>query len=455
MTTSHTPLTAADLRARLAPVYDSVLAELAELVAIPSLAWASSDPAQVQASAEAVARFAGTRGFDSVEILRGRNTDGSEGYPAVVARRAAPEGRPTVLLYAHHDVQPTGDLALWETDPFTATKKGDRLYGRGVADDKAGVLIHLAALDVLADDLNVGVVLFVEGEEEAGSPSFRDFLERYRDKLASDVIVVADSANWAAGTPALTTSLRGMCAIEFSLTTLDHDVHSGVYGGLVPDAMMAMTRLLNTLWDESGSVAVEGLVGVRESEVDYPEETVRKDSGVLPTTDLIGAGPISSRLWRQPSVTVIGLDNPPVAVSSNTLRATMRAKLSVRIAPGDSVDNAIASVKRHLEAHVPFGAQLEFGEVEGGNAWLADPEDPSVQIAQGALSEAFGTDSVFMGIGGSIPFIADLLEVFPGASILVTGPQDPDTRAHSANESLYLPDFEASIVAEALMLDRL
>ncbi|PAK96640.1 dipeptidase [Brevibacterium casei] len=445
---------AAHLHARVDEIFDDVLDQLSDLVAIPSVAWPSFDPSQVTASAEAVAGLARDLGL-SVEILTADTEDGLQGYPAVVASAPAPAGAPTVLLYAHHDVQPPGRAEAWETEPFVATRKGDRLYGRGAADDKAGIMVHLTALRLLADRLGVGVRLFIEGEEEAGSPSFRNFLDRYRDKLAADVIVVADSGNWAAGVPALTTSLRGMCAVEFEVATLDHAVHSGMYGGVVPDAMLAMTKVLSSLHDDNGSVAVAGLASTSETDIDYEESTVREDSGVLPGTDLIGTGTLASRLWAQPSITVIGLDIPDVDVSSNTLQPSLRAKLSIRLAPGDTPENAVAAVTRHLEENLPFGASLKIGATEGGSPWQADLSDPVVQVARDALTEAWGRESATMGLGGSIPFIADLLEVFPQASILVTGVEDPDARAHSANESLYLPDFKAAIVAEALLLDAL
>lgn len=444
----------AQLHAELDTIFDDVLTRLSELVAIPSVAWPSFDPADVRASAEAVAALARELGLE-VDILTAAQPDGSEGYPAVVASVPAPDGAPTVLLYAHHDVQPPGRPEDWDTEPFTATRVGDRLYGRGAADDKAGIMVHLTALRLLADRLGVGVRLFIEGEEEAGSPSFRNFLDRYRDRLAADVIVVADSGNWAAGVPALTTSLRGMCAVEFEISTLDHAVHSGMYGGVVPDAMLAMTKVLTSLHDEFGSVAVAGLVSTPETDIDYEEATVRADSGVLEGTELIGTGTLASRLWSQPSITVIGLDIPDVDVSSNTLQPSLRAKLSIRLAPGDTPENAVAAVTKHLEANLPFGATLTIGETEGGSPWQADLDDPVVSVAREALTQAWGTESTTMGLGGSIPFIADLLEVFPQASILVTGVEDPDARAHSANESLYLPDFRAAIVAEALLLDAL
>ena len=454
MSESTSALDSAQLHAELDSIFDEVLSNLTDLVAIPSVAWPSFDAANVTASAEAVAGLARDLGLD-VDILSADQPDGTPGYPAVVASAPAPEGAPTVLLYAHHDVQPPGRAEDWDTEPFVATRKGDRLFGRGAADDKAGIMVHLTALRLLADRLGVGVTLFFEGEEEAGSPSFRSFLETYRDRLRADVIVVADSGNWAAGTPALTTSLRGMCAVEFEVSTLDHAVHSGMYGGVAPDAMLAMTKLLATLHDANGSVAVPGLHSSTETDIDYDEATLRTDSGVLPDTELIGSGTLASRLWTQPSITVIGLDIPDVAVSSNTLQSSLKAKLSIRLAPGDTPASAVGAIEEHLRVNLPFGAQLSIGETEGGSPWQADESDPVVQTARQALTDAWGTESVTMGIGGSIPFIADLLDVFPNASILVTGVEDPDARAHSANESLYLPDFKAAIVAEALLLQRL
>ena len=454
MSESTSALDSAQLHDELDTIFDEVLNNLTDLVAIPSVAWPSFDPINVQASAEAVADLARQLDLDA-EILSASQPDGTDGYPAVVASVPAPEGAPTVLLYAHHDVQPPGKPEAWNTDPFVAARVGERLYGRGAADDKAGIMVHLTALRLLADRLGVGVTLFFEGEEEAGSPSFRNFLETYQDRLRADVIVVADSGNWAAGTPALTTSLRGMCAIEFEISTLDHAVHSGMYGGVVPDAMLAMTRVLASLHEEDGSVAVAGLKSKTDSDIDYDEETIRVDSGVLETTSLIGSGSLASRLWTQPSITVIGLDVPDVAVSSNTLQSSVQAKLSIRLAPGDTPEDAVAAVEEHLRGNLPFGATLKIGNTEGGSPWQADLSDPAVTIARQALTDAWGEESVTMGIGGSIPFIADLLEVFPQASILVTGVEDPDARAHSANESLYLPDFKAAIVAEALLLQRL
>ncbi|MEA5455307.1 dipeptidase [Sinomonas sp. JGH33] len=445
-----------ELRAAVHERFETTVAELVSLASIPGIAWEAFDASELERSAEAVAELATAAGFEGVEILRAPRPDGQPGGPAVVARRAAQPGCPTVLLYAHHDVQPPGDAELWDSEPFAPQERGGRLYGRGTADDKAGVMVHLAAWRAMAatlgDAAGVGVTVFVEGEEEHGSPSFRTFLETYRDRLAADVIVVADSANWAIGVPALTTSLRGLIDATVSVSVLSHSVHSGVFGGPVLDAPTILARLIATLHDDEGNVAIPGLVVADDPDVDYPEPQYRADAGVLDGVRLAGSGSIAARLWTRPALSVVGIDVPPVAVASNTIQASARAKISLRLAPGQDPDAAMDALRRHLEANVPFGAHVAFTPGERGSAYRADPDSPASKLALTALREAWGTDPVRMGMGGSIPFVADLKEVFPDAEVLITGVEDPDSRAHSANESLHLGEFERCIVAEALLL---
>ncbi|HEX5512360.1 MAG TPA: M20/M25/M40 family metallo-hydrolase, partial [Actinomycetales bacterium] len=263
------------LRSAVEALMPGVRADLEALVRIPSVSAAAFDQSTLVTSAEKVAELLRDAGMPEVEILRASRPNGTDGAPAVVARRPAPQGAPTVLLYAHHDVQPPGDPADWTSPAFEPTERDGRLYGRGTADDKAGVMAHVAALRALlpgwGPEDGVGVVVFVEGEEESGSPSFADFLNRYRDRLQADVIVVADSDNWTVDTPSLTTSLRGLVEADVEVRTLAHAVHSGMYGGVVPDAMMAMTTLLARLWDESGDLAVPDLVSGEAAELEYPE----------------------------------------------------------------------------------------------------------------------------------------------------------------------------------------
>ncbi len=447
------------LKSSIDASFDETMARLKALVAIPGIAWPSFDPAELERSAEAVAALVRESGFRDVQILRCDKADGTPGGPAIVARRVAAPGKPTILLYAHHDVQPPGDVTLWDTEPFVAEERDGRLYGRGAADDKAGIMAHLASYaavtEVLGDDFGLGVTLFFEGEEEAGSPTFRTFLETHRELLEANVIVVADSSNWKVGVPALTTSLRGLVDGTFEVRVLDHAVHSGMFGGPVLDAPTLLSRLIATLHDDDGNVAVEGLVARDDVVEDVDEEQYRADASVLDGVRLAGSGSIASRLWTKPALSIIGIDAPAVDVASNTLLPAARAKFSLRLAPGQDPDAAMDAVGRHLEAKAPFGAKVTFVPGERGNAFSTDTSSAAARIAMWALGEAWGVPAVEMGIGGSIPFIADLTDTYPDVQILVTGVEDPDSRAHSANESLHIGDFRNAVLAEALMLARL
>ncbi|GAA3000184.1 dipeptidase [Microbacterium aurantiacum] len=438
----------------------SALADLGALVRIPSVAFPGFDPGQLERSAEAVAELARAVGlFDTVEIRRAAVPDSDEiGAPAVVARRAAKNGRPTILLYAHHDVQPVGDDALWESPPFEPTVRDGRLYGRGAADDKAGIMAHIAALRALAqvsEDPDLGVALFFEGEEEAGSRSFAAFLAENADILRADVIVVADSGNWDARTPALTVSLRGNTRFTLRVRTLEHASHSGMFGGAVPDAMMAGVTLLSTLWDADGAVAVDGLRARNAQTPPYSEETLRDEAGLPAGVRPVGRGSILSRIWNQPSITITGTDAPSLANASNTLTPEVSFVISARVAPGQPAREAYAAIERHLRERAPWGAELQFTDADFGDAFLVDTGGWAVADARDALARGYGVDPVDIGVGGSIPFIADLVREFPSAQILVTGVEDPHSRAHSPNESLHLETFRNAVLSEALLLERL
>ncbi|HVL62067.1 MAG TPA: dipeptidase [Microbacterium sp.] len=439
----------------------AALADLGGLVRIRSIAFPGFDASEVQRSAEAVAALVEGLGlFETVEIRRAAIPGSDEtGQPAVLASRAARNGRPTILLYAHHDVQPVGEESLWESAPFEPTVRGGRLYGRGAADDKAGVMAHVAALRALTEalgaDFDLGVALFIEGEEEAGSRSFARFLADNADALRADVIVVADSGNWDARTPALTVSLRGNTRFTLRVRTLEHASHSGMFGGAVPDAMMATVKLLATLWDEDGTVAVAGLEERDAETPAYTEETLRDEAGLPVGVSPIGRGTILSRIWNKPSITVTGIDAPSVANASNTLSPEIALVISARIAPGQPAREAYAAIEAHLRAHAPFGAQLTFSDQDYGDAFLVDTSGWAVETALDAMHEAYGVEPVEIGVGGSIPFIADLVREFPAAQILVTGVEDPHARAHSPNESLHLETFRNAVLAEALLLEKL
>src|SRR6476469_2263719 len=409
-----------DLRARVRDVLPGVRRDLEALVRIESV---SADPeraGEVQRSAEAVRDLFAAEGFEC------RITSADGGRPAVLAhKRSAHEGAPTILLYAHHDVQPENDHADWDSPPFEPTERdsvnGRRLYAHSAADDKAGIAAHLGALRVHGNDLPINVVMFVEGEEEVGSDS-----------------------------------LPGLVRVDGEVRTLTHAVHSGMWGGLVPDALMTLARVIATLHDDEGNVAVAGLHSGPAADGDYAEERLRAESGAAPGIEWIGDGSVVERLWTKPSISITGLDAPKVDGASNTLVPAARCRVSMRIAPSDTTANAVQCLQAHLEKHTPWGATLTTTVVDTGEATQIDASGPAYDAARAAFAEAWdGTAPVDMGVGGSIPFIAEFLEAFPQASVLVTGVEDPDTRAHGANEGLHLAEFERVVLAEALLLRNL
>ena len=438
-----------DLVERVREVLPSVRRDLEDLVRIESV-WA--DPArrpQVHRSAQAVADLLSQAGFGDVRIV----SEG--GAPAVIARHPAPPGAPTVLLYAHHDVQPEGDRGQWVSPPFEPTERDGRLYGRGSADDKAGIATHLAAFRAHCGKPPVGVTVFVEGEEESGSPSLGRLLAAHRDSLAADVIVIADSDNWSTEIPALTVSLRGLVDCVVEVATLDHGLHSGLWGGVVPDALSVLVRLLASLHDDDGNVAVAGLHESNAARVDFPPQRVRADSGLLDGVSEIGSGSVPQRMWAKPAITVIGIDTTPVAAASNTLIPRARAKVSMRVAPGGDAASHLAALTEHLRSHAPWGAHVTVTPGDVGEPYAIDASGEVYDAARSAFRQTWGVEPIDMGMGGSIPFIAEFAAAFPQAKILVTGVEDPGTQAHSINESLHLGVLERAATAEALLLANL
>lgn len=451
---SKNELTRDILTERLDSAFESLVDELKEIVAIPSV---SSDPAHrddLEASAIHIRDRFTAAGLEA-EILRVQTPEGIEGKPAIVARSPRIEGAPTVLLYAHHDVQPAGDRSRWSLDPFTAEVRGDRIYGRGTSDDGAGVVVHLGALRLLGAELPVNVIVFIEGEEELGSPSFTTFLSTYEEILKADVIIVADSDNWKAGIPAVTTSLRGNTVATVDVTVADHAVHSGMFGGPMLDSVTCASMLIASLYDDKGDLAVEGLGGSDSADVDWPEEEFRSAAGLLEGVELVGTGDLAARTWTKPSISVTGFDARPVDEASNTIAPHTRFKLSMRVVPGVDPREAYKALEAHLLAHAPFGARVEVTPNEFGPGYLADLNSPVTALVHEALTQAWGVPSVNIGVGGSIPFISDFQRLFPEAQVVVTGVEDPLTNAHSEDESQYLPDLRAAVLAEALVLSRL
>ncbi|MFE6646137.1 dipeptidase [Nocardioides sp. NPDC057772] len=429
----------------------ALMADLESLVRIPSVSSLPRHRPDVERSAAAVARLLEVEGLDVVVVRA------EDGLPSVIGHRPGPPGAPTVLLYAHHDVQPTGDPEAWTGAPFEPTERDGRLYGRGAADDKAGLAVHLAAIRALGADLPVGVTVLIEGEEEIGSPTLPTLLAEHRDLLAADVVVIADALNWEAGTPALTVSLRGLVETSVEVATLEHPLHSGAFGGAVPDALAVLVRMLASLHDEDGSVAVPGLVARSvHSPVEYDEQQFRTDAGLLPGVALTGTGSLTDRLWNQPSITVTGLDCPSVADAPSALTATASAKISMRLAPGDDPDRALRALTEHIHATVPFGARVRVMPGIRAHPFAADPTGPAHRLALDVLGAAWPESSpVTVGVGGTVPLVHLLASAYPHAALLVTGVEDPDTRAHGYDESLHLGDFRNACLAEALLLHRL
>ena len=467
------PLTAADLRASLADVAAAVddrfadsLAALRDLVRIASVSAPGFDPAEVRRSAEAVRDLLAATGFAGARLLE---VEGA--HPAVYGERldAGPDA-PTVLLYAHHDVQPPGDAAAWTSPAFVPTERDGRLYGRGAADDKAGVVAHVAAVDAWlrargAVPVNVKVV--VEGEEETGSEHLGAFLDAYGDVLRADAAVIADSTNWKVGVPALTYALRGLVDCTVEVRALDHAVHSGMYGGPVPDPVTALCKLVAALTDDRGAVAVpalrEGVPGhdaataERIAALGFDEDGFRADAGLLDGVPLGGDPELHPlhRLWREPNLTVIGFDAPAVAGSSNPLVPSARARLSLRLAPGQDACRTRDALVAHLRAQRPLGLEVEVVPGAAGDPFLADLDDPATAAALQALEAAYGAPAALIGVGGSIPLLEPMARAFGGAAVLLTGVEDPDTRAHGIDESLHLGDFRRACTAHAFLLEAL
>ncbi|MCU1465633.1 MAG: dapE4 [Actinomycetia bacterium] len=447
-------------------VIDSARAELEALVRIPSI---SADPqhfADVRASADATVELLRAHGLENV---RTAGVEGSQPFVLGEWMRAGPNA-PTVLLYAHHDVQPPGIVENWASDPFEPEERAGRLYGRGAADDKAGAVAHAHAVSAwltATGALPCNVRVLIEGEEEIGSPTLQAFLNAHLEELRSDVLVLADAGNWQVGVPGLTYSLRGLAAADIELRALDGPQHSGMTGGAVPDPVMALSRLLSTLVDEHGDLAFEGAFeglsepGTKERAPikgfdDAPQRFARA-AGVRPGVQLVGDPELAlhERLWLRPCLTVIGFDGHPIKGSSNQIVARATARVSLRLGPGQDPDQILEQLRTHVEKHVPWALELTFTPLEGAPAWRTDPTGPAFDAARRALHAGFGVEPVLMGVGGSIPFVGPFADAFGGIPSLLMGPDDPGANIHGEDESLHLGDWRSLIRSEVFLLDEL
>lgn len=450
-------LTAEQIRARVDANWDAIMKVLADKIALQAVSSQGIAGDQMKRSAQFVAQLLQEVGVNT-QVVQATTEDGKPGAWEVIGEKQVNPDAPTVLLYAHHDVQPVPDASAWNTEPFTATAIDDRLYGRGSCDDGGGIAIHYGALQALGDQLGVNIKVFIEGEEEMGSPSFIPFIQEHLDEFKADVIIVCDSGNWAPNVPSLTTSLRGNATCDVSVRVLEHPVHSGQYGGPILDSHTLAAMLIASMYDEQGELAIPGLesgepVGGLQQDLD--EVSMRADAGVVDPYRLAGTGSLASRLWTKPSATVIGFNAPSVEESFNVISPETTFRLSVRTAPTQEPHAALQAVQVFLESHAPFGAEVKVTPLEEGMGWAMDPDCTATQDAMAALEEAFGTAPVNKGEGGSIPFIPQLQRLFPDAQVLVTGPEDPQSAAHSPNESVSISGLRNDVIAEALLLDKL
>ncbi len=443
----------------------SARAELEELVRIPSISASREHVADVVRSAEATAEMLRRHGLDSVHLA---SIDDS--HPYVIGECISDPALPTVLLYAHHDVQPPGFVDRWRSDPFEPVERDGRLYGRGSADDKAGAVAHALALSswlAVADAPPCNVRVLIEGEEEIGSPHLERFLTERLAELDADVLVLADAGNWSVGVPGITTSLRGLASADVTLRGLEGPVHSGMAGGLVPDPVLALSRLLASTVDEHGAVAIDGFDA--DVFVPAPADRARLDAlpddpaalmralGVRAGVQAVGdpnASPFE-RLWMRPSLTVIGFDSHPIAGSSNQIVASASARLSLRLAAGQEPERVLRQLHAHLVRRIPWGLELEFVPRGGAPAWRTEPDGPAFAAARAALRDGFGTEAVLMGVGGSIPFVGPFVAAFGGIPALLLGPADPASHIHGEDESLHLDDWRKLIESEVRLLGEL
>jgi acetylornithine deacetylase/succinyl-diaminopimelate desuccinylase-like protein len=384
-----------------------------------------------------------------------RELDLGEGKPAIYGELPGPEGAPTVLIYAHYDVQPAPVEAGWETDPWKAEVKDGRLYGRGAADDKSGVIIHAGSLGVFQGDLPVNLRILIEGEEETVS-HIGPYVDAHPEMFRADTFVIADMGNPAAGVPALTTTLRGNVVCTVKVRSLQFPAHSGLFGGAAPDALLALIKILATLHDDAGDTIVPGLAKFEWDGSEMDPDAFRTAAGMVDGAELIGSGTLGARLWSRPAASVIGIDAPTVKDAANVVLPEAAAKISMRVPPGADSEHELGLLMEHLKKVAPWGVEVEVEKVRVGYPFSARMDGPAVKAALAAMEAAFETEAGFMGSGGSIPLVARLQGVSPEAEVILWGAEDvARAKIHASNESVDLSEIEKMIVAQALTLQTL
>ncbi|MER0444232.1 dipeptidase [Streptomyces sp. Edi4] len=445
-------MTAHPIAETIASLMPRAKAELTELVAFQSVADEAVAPrSECEAAANWVADALRAEGFQDVALL-----DTPDGSQSVYGLLPGPADAPTVLLYAHYDVQPKLDESAWVTPPFELTERDGRWYGRGAADCKGGFIMHLLALRALKSNggVPVSVKVIVEGSEEQGTGGLEQYAEAHPDLLTADAIVIGDTGNFRVGLPTVTATLRGMTMIRVSVETLEGNLHSGQFGGAAPDALAALIRVLDSLRDEHGQTVIEGLAADAAWDgLQYPEEEFRQDAKVLDGVSLPGTGTVADRIWARPAVTVIGIDCHPVAGATPSIPASARAQISLRVPPGQDAAEATKLLYAHIEKHVPWNARVTFEQVGQGQPFRADITSPAYTSMAEAMAVAYpGEEMQSSGMGGSIPLCNTLAALYPRAEILLIGLSEPEAQIHAVNESVSPQELERLSVAEAHFL---
>jgi acetylornithine deacetylase/succinyl-diaminopimelate desuccinylase-like protein len=426
--------------------------DLAELVAFKSVA----DPKQYPPEeCEKAAQWV-VDAFAEVGLQDVAMSPTPDGSMAVHGHAPGPAGAPTVLLYSHYDVQPPLGEDDWRSPVWELTERDGRWYGRGAADCKGNIVMHLTALRALREldgGFPCGVKIICEGSEEQGTGGLEEFVPPNADLLRADAILVVDTGNFAVGVPTLTTTLRGMTSVDVTLRALGSAMHSGMFGGPAPDPVVAVIRMLASLHDEEGDTVVDGLDNKQSwSGVDYPAEQFRSDANVLDGVKLMGEGSVAEMLWARPSATVLGIDVPPVIGSSSAVQASAAARVSLRIPPGMKGKDAQDALVAHLEARVPWDMRCEIERVAVGDPFSGALDGPAFEAMKAALEEAFGRPMTTEGQGGSIPLCNVLADTYPDAEIMLLGVEEPRCLIHAPNESVDPSEIEHIALAEAMFM---
>jgi len=439
------------VQAAAAAMMPTIKEELDQMVGVASVAFPGYPPEPVHQMAETVLGL-----FKAVGIENAALQEVPTGYPPIYGTLGGPAGSPTVMLYAHYDVQPAPPEQGWTSDPWTPTKKDDgRVYGRGAADDKGGLAIHLGTLRYFDGSPPCNIKVIFEGMEETNS-NLEAFVEAHPELFACELFVVCDMGNLEVGEPTLTTTLRGDVACIVTVKTLEHPLHSGVFGGPVPDAMMALAQLLATLHDENGDVAVEGVSSFEWDGMDFSEQDLRAGADMLDGAEVVGTGSVGSRLWSHPSISAIGIDITSIDGSSNVLLPVAKAKLSMRIVPGSDPKTELDALVKHLETHAPWGATVEVERTKEAPPFRCETGGPGYAAARVALEEAYGSAPGEAGSGGSIPLLRTLQQAAPNAEFILWGPEDvAKSRIHASDESVDPSEIEKMIVAQIRLLEHL